>query len=199
MFVVFRTAAAPPQGKALANFPTFTPVKELTGAWQVSFDPAWFYPTNDLSGDAVKGLVAFERLEDWTKRSESAIRHFSGTATYRKTFDAPPAMSSQSLLLDLGTVKETARVRLNGKDLGVVWCAPWRVEITGALKRRENQLEIEVVSLWPNRLIGDAGLPTKSQRTRTNIRIFKKTSPLRQSGLLGPVTIQAAFRTASSL
>lgn len=198
MFVVFRRTAAPPEDKARANFSTFTPVMELTGAWQVSFDAAWFYPTHNLNGDAVKGVVAFDRLEDWSKRAEPAIRHFSGTATYRKVFDAPPATHNQSLFLDLGTVKETARVRLNGKELGVVWCAPWRVEITDALKPGENRLEIEVVNLWPNRLIGDARLPAEAQRTRTNIRTFKKTSPLRPSGLLGPVTIQTTYQTATS-
>ncbi|HEY9174406.1 MAG TPA: glycosyl hydrolase, partial [Verrucomicrobiae bacterium] len=197
MFVVFRRVATSPTGKAGENFPKFTPIMELTGAWQMSFDPDWFYPTNGLSGEAAKGVVTFDRLEDWSKRPEPAIRHFSGTATYRKTFEAPHATRNKSVYLDLGAVKETARVRINGKELGVVWCAPWRVEITDTLKPGENLLEIEVVNLWPNRLVGDAGLPTEAQRTRTNIRTFKKTSPLRSSGLLGPVTIQTTDRTAA--
>jgi hypothetical protein len=197
MFVVFRRAATAPKGKGAGNFPKFTPVVELAGAWQVSFDPDWFYPTNELSGEAAKGVITFDRLVDWSKRPEPAIRHFSGTATYRKAFDAPRATRNQSVFLDLGTVRETARVRLNGKDVGVVWCAPWRVEITDALKPGKNHLEIEVMNLWPNRLIGDAGLPSGAQRTRTNIRTFKKTSPLRSSGLLGPVTIQTTERTAT--
>jgi hypothetical protein len=87
-------------------------------------------------------------------------------------------------------VKETAKVKLNGKELGVVWCHPWRVEITGAVKPGENQLEIEVVNLWPNRLIGDTTLTEAQRRTRTN----KTTDPkgkLLPSGLLGPVQILA--------
>lgn len=48
-----------------------------------------------------------------------------------------------------------ARVKLNGKDLAVVWCAPWRAEIGNVLKAGQNQLEIEVVNGWPNRMIGD--------------------------------------------
>ena len=91
---------------------------------------------------------------------------------------------STNLLCDLGTVKESAKVKLNGKDLGVVWCHPWRVEITGAVKPGENQLEIEVVNLWPNRLVGDRTLPEAQRRTQTNVSIDAKTKML-SSGLLG--------------
>jgi hypothetical protein len=76
-------------------------------------------------------------------------------------------------------------VKLNGKDLGVVWCHPWRVEITGAIKSGENKLEIEVVNLWPNRLVGDSNLPAEQRRTRTN---YPAQSAL-CAGLLGPVQI----------
>ena len=90
-------------------------------------------------------------------------------------------------------VKNIASVRLNGKDLGVVWTEPWAVEVTGALREMDNLLEITVVNLWPNRLIGDAGLPAEGRVTRTNIGVYKKDSPLLASGLLGPVTIQASI------
>ena len=109
-----------------------------------------------------------------------------------------------------GVVKNVARVRLNGRDLGVVWTAPWRVEITGALKPGANELEIEVANLWPNRLIGDATLPQEKRLTVTNVRTYdtmasgtygcqkceerKKTgkpAALLPSGLLGPVTLRA--------
>ena len=95
------------------------------------------------------------------------------------------------MYLSLGTVKETARVKLNGKDLGVLWCAPWRVEITRAVKPGGNALEIEVVNLWPNRLIGDASLPPQERRTRTNVP-FEKEKPLNSSGLIGPVRVVMA-------
>ena len=75
--------------------------------------------------------------------------------------------------------------------MGVVWCAPWRVEITGAVKTGNNALEIEVVNLWPNRLIGDDALPEADRKTRTNIS-FDKSQPLLSSGLLGPVRVMAA-------
>ncbi len=57
-----------------------------------------------------------------------------------------------------------------------------------AAKPADNLLEIDVVNLWPNRLIGDAALPPEKRFTRTNIPL-KKSARLLSSGLLGPVTI----------
>ena len=98
------------------------------------------------------------------------------------------------IYLDLGRVQNLAAIRLNGKDLGVVWTAPWRVEITDAVKPTGNQLEIDVGNLWPNRLIGDAALPPERRLTTTNVTTHKKNSPLLPSGLLGPVTVTAEDR-----
>jgi len=205
MFVVFRREVKSEKLKVKSegqtNFWKFKSVQEITGSWTVQFNPQWYYPADGLSGDQVKGLLFFDKLEDWSKRPESAVKHFSGTAVYRKTFDFPeprPVRRSldeggtlNPLFLDLGVVKETARVKLNGKDLGVVWCVPWRVEITGAVKAGANALEIEVVNLWPNRLIGDDALPEAQRKTRTNIG-FNKAHPLLSSGLLGPVRVMVA-------
>ena len=165
------------------NFPTLKPLAEIAGPWKVSFDPKWGGP----------GSVVFETLEDWTKRPEPGIRYYSGTATYRKAFDLPETSRGRNarIHLDLGRVKNLAAVRLNGKDLGVVWTAPWRVEITEAVKPTGNRLEIDVVNLWPNRLIGDAALPPEKRLTKTNVTTYKKDSPLLPSGLLGPVVLQA--------
>ena len=182
-FVVFKERSQN-SGVRIQNFPELKPVAELTGAWEVQFDPQWFYPDNGSGGK-----VRFEELEDWTKRQEEAVRHFSGTAVYRKVFDLPSVGSQQlavssepsnrpstdhcPLSLSLGEVKEMARVKLNGRDLGVVWCPPWRVEIpAGLIKEQGNQLGLEVVNFWPNRLIGDAKLPVDQRRTKTNITAF---------------------------
>ena len=100
------------------------------------------------------------------------------------------AVTTQKLFLDLGTVKNIATVKVNGNDVGFVWTAPWRVEITKFVKPKGNLLEIEVTNLWVNRLIGDAALPLEKRFTHTNIEL-KKDAPLLSSGLLGPVTIQA--------
>ena len=94
------------------------------------------------------------------------------------------------MFLDLGVVHEIARVRLNGEDLGTVWCAPWRVDISNAVMQGRNDLEIEVANLWPNRLIGDAAL-TADQRFTWTIagHPYKADSKLLPSGLQGPVKI----------
>ena len=188
MFVVFRKKIEKP-GETAANFLKCKLLQELSGPWTVQFDPQWFYPTVGLSGDQAKGLLVFDKLEDWINRPEEAVRYFSGTAVYRRTVTVPPQPSGRPLYLDLGAVKETARVRLNGQDLGVVWCHPWRVEITPALRTGANALEIEVVNLWPNRVVGDSKLPAEQRRTRTN-NSFDQS--ILSSGLLGPVRVMTA-------
>jgi hypothetical protein len=86
-------------------------------------------------------------------------------------------------------VRELAEVRLNGKNLGVVWAPPFRVDITDAVKPTGNTLEVQVVNFWPNRIIGDQLLPREKRFTRTNIRKLTKDTPLMDSGLFGPVRI----------
>jgi hypothetical protein len=217
-FVVFRKPAAGAMpsvsAKALAltrrpvrNFGRVEETGKLDGPWEVAFDPKWGGPER----------ITFEGLEDWSLRPEEGVKYYSGLATYRKAFDLPGAPdrgASPRLWLDLGTVKNIARVRLNGKELGVVWCAPWRVEITGTVKQKGNRLEITVANLWPNRLIGDEKLPpdcdygpggnllrwpewleekqprpSAGRFTFTTWKHFGKESTLLPSGLLGPVTI----------
>jgi len=188
-FVLFRRNAANSSPKVAENFRKIKREEQVTGPWEVSFDPKWGGP----------GLVIFEKLEDWTKRPELGIRYYSGTASYRSTFELSETMRSSPgrIYLDLGLVKDLAAVRVNGKDLGVVWTAPWQVEITDAVKPTGNRLEIDVVNLWPNRLIGDAALPESQRVARTHV-VFRPNEPLLPSGLLGPVTIQKqqSFRSA---
>jgi hypothetical protein len=135
--------------------------------------------------------VEFAKLISWTERPEDGIKYYSGTATYRKSFDLPPALrgSHARVALDLGAVKYVAQVRLNGKDLGPLWTKPFRVDITDAVKPSGNVLEIDVANLWPNRIIGDARLPPDRRFTHTNV-VYKQDTPLWESGLLGPVKLE---------
>lgn len=172
-------------------------IKTITGPWEVTFDPKWGGPAS----------VRFDTLADWSKNGDDAIRYYSGRAAYHKTFtlDAIPA---GRLYLNLGQVKNIARVTLNGKDLGIVWTAPWCVDISGAVKTGNNDLKIEVINLWANRLIGDERLPydgiangrwpewlvkkqtrTSGRYTFTTSQQYTKDSPLLSSGLLGPVEV----------
>ena len=145
----------------------------------MAFDPKWGGPA----------AATFDRLTGWQTREEPGIKFYSGTATYRQTFDLPPGADAKSTLyLDLGKVCELAEVRLNGQPLGVVWTPPFRVDISRAVQPTGNRLEIDVVNFWPNRIIGDAALPPAQRLTKTNIDKLTEKTPLMESGLIGPVT-----------
>jgi hypothetical protein len=86
-----------------------------------------------------------------------------------------------------------ARVFLNGHALGTLWTAPWQVDLTGDLKPGRNKLEIEVVNLWRNRLIGDQDKPERDRITKSNV-IPAKGEELFPSGLMGPVLIKLEMK-----
>jgi hypothetical protein len=98
------------------------------------------------------------------------------------------------LVLDLGEVRELAQVRVNGKDLGILWKRPFTMDVSAAVKPGWNNLEVAVTNLWPNRLIGDERLPLEKRLTRTNITKYHLDSPLLPSGLLGPVALRSTHR-----
>ena len=165
------------------NPPLFTAPRPavLTSPWSVSFDPAWGGPAEP---------VVFATLTDWTRHADAGIRHYSGTAVYRTTFDAP---AGSSAVLDLGEVKNVAEVVVNGENRGVVWTKPFSVAVAN-LKETGNTLEVRVTNLWPNRLIYDAGLPESRRLTKTNHSPYKPGAPLLPSGLLGPIRIRGTMR-----
>ena len=110
--------------------------------------------------------VAFERLISWSDHSAAGVKYFSGAATYTKSFNVPAGLvaTDRRLFLDLGKVAVMAEVKLNGKDLGILWKPPFRVDVTGACQPGENTLEVKIVNLWINRIIGDEQLPEDSER-----------------------------------
>ncbi|HYH56027.1 MAG TPA: glycosyl hydrolase, partial [Anseongella sp.] len=200
-FIVFPRDAREPSAGTRANFPSQTTLKELEGPWKVRFDPRRGGPDS----------VVFDRLTDWSLHPEEGIRYYSGTAVYRKSFDfrEPENSGNARFFLHLGEVHNMARVSLNGKDLGTVWTAPWKADLSPALRKGKNELRVEVVNLWPNRLIGDEHLPydgiqdgqwpawlregkqrSSRRHTFTTFRPYSKDSPLLRSGLLGPVSIR---------
>jgi hypothetical protein len=201
-FVVFnkdkQTSATVKQ--SAKNFPARKKIINLDGPWKLTFDPKWGGP----------GEIQFEQLADWSKRPEFGIKFYSGTVTYQKTFTLPVDIAEKTtpLFISLGDVYNLADVSLNGVKLRTLWTTPWSLEITKAIKKGTNLLEIKVVNLWPNRLIGDEQFPSDGisnrkwpdwlleNKTRASQRItfasygfYKKESPLLKSGLLGPVTI----------
>lgn len=183
-FVVFRkTIPSAEHGKKADNFTEFQKVMTLNGTWDVKFDTKWGGPAT----------AKFEKLESWTQRPEDGIKYYSGTAVYRKTFDIPKIDSKKLLFLDLGQVLDVgvAKIRLNGKDLGIVWTPPFRVPVSGIVKGKDNVLEIEVTNSWRNRLVGDRDKPESERFTKTNVRILPEWKLL-DSGLMGPVEVLQA-------
>jgi len=181
---------------------------EIAGPWDVSFAPSLGAPER----------TTFDKLISWTESKDPGVKYFSGAATYRKTISVPAGMiePGRRFVLDLGRVAVMAEVKLNGQDLGVLWKAPFRVDVTPALRPGDNALEVKVVNLWINRQIGDELLPEDSDRNPdgtlkawpqwlldgkpspsgrisfTSWRLWKKSDPLVESGLLGPVTLRPA-------
>jgi hypothetical protein len=178
-FVVFREPAKAHPAGAKLNEIEYTPIKDLSGPWTVAFDPKWGGPAS----------VQFDSLLSWPDRTEPGIKYYSGTAIYQKQFEVPRDAVGKSIQIDLGNVRELAEVKVNGQSCGIVWAPPFRAEITKALKSGVNQIEIEVVNFWPNRIIGDQFLPQNERLTRTNIRQLTRRSPLMPSGLMGPVRL----------
>jgi hypothetical protein len=169
---------------AAVNIDAAPPAQTIANAWTVRFTPGWGAPES----------ATFPRLVSWTERGEDGIKYFSGVATYETTFDLPKSSlaAGHHLELDLGAVANLAEVRLNGKDLGVLWKPPFRVDVTGLVTESGNRLEVKVANLWVNRMIGDEKLPEAQRYTHSNMYKFRADSPLRTSGLLGPVRIVAA-------
>jgi beta-galactosidase/beta-glucuronidase len=176
----------------------------LSAPWQVSFNKAYGYD----------GTLEFPELIDWKNHSSEQVKYYSGTATYQTRFSVVRSMlrKDQSLVLDLGQVAVAARVFVNGQDEGVLWKAPYQVDISDVVTAGENQLTLEVTNVWTNRLIGDERYPdTSGYRARDNkmpdwytdnqappasqrltfcaTPFYKASDELASSGLIGPVRI----------
>lgn len=177
----------------------------VTGPWVLRLPPAAGVPP-----------LRLDRLASWSEQTEERRRYFSGTAAYQATLALPAGVPdpSEQVLLDLGQVAVMAAVRLNGKDLGLLWKTPYTLDVTGSVHPGANALEVRVTNLWPNRLIGDEQLPEDSDRnpngtlrswpqwllegkpsptgrqTFTSWRLWRRGDALLPSGLLGPVALR---------
>jgi hypothetical protein len=149
--------------------------------WTLAFPAGWGAPAS----------VPVEKFQSWTEMSDAGIRYFSGTATYHSELkvSAEQLQQRREIWLNLGDVREIASVTVNGKPVHTLWRAPFVVRVDSYLHAGGNTVEIEVTNPWTNRLIGDQQ-PGATQYTHTNVRAYKKDSPLVPSGLLEPVTIQ---------
>ncbi|MBB1286468.1 DNA-binding protein [Flavisolibacter sp. BT320] len=181
LFVVLQKTAAGKGEKKGTNWITTTQVQTLNGDWKVSFD-------SSLGGP--KGEVVFTALQDWSQHQDTAIRYYSGTAVYRKTFSWKKIGKAKAVYLHLGNVANMAEVFVNGISYGTVWIAPYRIDISKALKGGRNELKIEVVNTWANRMIGDARQPLEKRISSTVYPFKMEGKPLLPAGLLGPVRVE---------
>ncbi len=158
----------------------------IDGPWTVAFDPKWGAPAQ----------VTFPKLMSWTDHENEGVKYYSGAGVYTRTLEVPAGWlaADRGVHLDLGDVRELAEVFVNGKSVGVLWKASFRADITALVKPGANDLKIEVMNLWINRLAGDMKLPAERRLTRTNMKPVSdmggdETWKIQPAGLLGPVRL----------
>lgn len=198
-----KTASGQTKSLVVADIPASV---EIGGPWSVQFPPNWGAPEQ----------IELGSLMSLSEHSDPGVKYFSGASTYTKTFtvDAGTLGNGRRIDLDLGKVYVMVDVKLNGKDLGTLWKAPYMIDVTDSLRAGENTLEFKVANLWVNRLVGDEQLPEDSERnpdgtlkqwpqwlnegkrsptgryTFTTWRLWKKDASLPPSGLIGPVMLR---------
>ncbi len=181
VFVVFiKSAGKSSTENVEANFPNPAVLAELNRPWTVQFDPMHRGP--ELP-------VVFETLTDWTTSTDERIKYYSGTAVYTHKFKLEKLHSGENVIINLGSLSAMAKVTVNGTYAGGIWTKPYHLDITKWIREAENELQIEVVNTWVNRLIGDSKLPVDQRPTWCPVNPFNSENPLQPSGLFGPVQV----------
>ena len=160
---------------------------ELKANWQIDF----------LKGEPVlPASYSIDSLQTWTAAKDSMAKYFSGTARYKTSFEVEDALIGKAAVLNLGDVRETAEVFLNGDFLGNTWCLPFKISIPVKKLQAKNELVINVVNLSINRVILLDKQGVKWQKFKDinivdiNYKPFNAANwkPV-LSGLLGPVSL----------
>jgi hypothetical protein len=181
VFVIFRQPAAE-KSRELPK-PQRTTLATAGGPWDISFPPNLGAPRS----------ITLPQLEPWSASADEGVKYFSGTATYSNTIHVSDSWFAPNtrIILNLGAVNDLAEVTINGKTSPILWKRPYEVDATEMLKPGENQLQIKVTNQWTNRQIGDRSLPPEKQILSPGPPRFGRPAVLGESGLLGPVTINA--------
>jgi hypothetical protein len=182
IFIVFDGKKGNPAADAAdSNAPEYETIAELDENWAVHFD-----------GQGAPKSIRFDRLSDWSKHDDDAIKHYAGTGVYETSFSLSIDDAAKSIVLELGEVHVIATVWVNGKEAGTVWTTPWAIDITDYVIQGKNKLEIRVANTWNNRLIADSRLPLADRQANVSQPYrFNERAPLASGGLLGPVKIKA--------
>ena len=150
LFVVFRNGSTP-SGRHLPGSGTVKESLPVGKTWKVSF----FAPRQS------NAQIKMSELVSWSESDDTGIRYYSGTAEYSTMLNLSTDIlkKGEAFVLDLGDVRDIARVYVNGRDAGTCWHHPFRLDITPWLKAGGNSLRIAVANTWINRVIGDEQYP----------------------------------------
>ena len=176
-FVIFRHPIQ--EVKTNKNYPDAVCVASVKGPWTIEFE-------ENRGGS--KEPVVTDVLFDWMESENPQIKYFSGNAVYKTSFEIN-RIPETPVYIDLGKVMVMAKIRVNGVDAGGVWTSPYQINITDYLKEGVNELEIEVVNCWRNRMIGELSMPQSERFTYHSAANIKADSEMQSSGLLGPVQV----------
>ena len=129
-------------------------------------------------------------LFDWTTSDNNRIKYYSGCCRY--TFDFKVGNTKKGKwMLCLPRVNGNVRVLANGREAGILWCSPWRLDVSRFVRRGVNRFELLVDNVLSNRMIGDAGLPESERATYSQPQIYQATDSLKPSGIFGsPVRLE---------
>lgn len=133
--------------------------------------------------------IFMPELCDWTQLADPRLKYHSGSALYEKEINVDSFDNNQSCLLRINGLHALAKVRVNGKEAGYVWCSPWEIEIAHCLREGKNHLQIEVANQLSNRMIGDLDLPEDERVTFATTPIVKPGDALLPAGITGSVEL----------
>ncbi len=180
VFVVFREKGEPSATTLEANYPAPLRTQEATGEWNVTFESAFKTPSP----------VRMATLDNLSDNANDSIRYFSGTATYTTSVSLDCAGRNEHMFMAFDNVGTMAKVYINGKYAGGVWTAPYRLDVTDFVKDGRNDVKVEVVNTWVNRIVGDMNLPESERETYLFVNHLNAKTPLSPSGIIGKVKFE---------
>lgn len=180
VFVVFREKGEPSATTLEANYPAPLRTQEATGEWNVTFESAFKTPSP----------VRMATLDNLSDNANDSIRYFSGTATYTTSVNLDRAGRGEHMFMAFDNVGTMAKVYINGKYAGGVWTAPYRLDVTDFVKDGRNDVKVEVVNTWVNRIVGDMNLPESERETYLFVNHLNAKTPLPPSGIIGKVKFE---------
>lgn len=180
VFVVFREKGEPSATTLEANYPAPLRTQEATGEWNVTFESAFKTPSP----------VRMATLDNLSDNANDSIRYFSGTATYTTSVNLDRTGRGEHMFMTFDNVGTMAKVYINGKYAGGVWTAPYRLDVTDFVKNGRNDVKVEVVNTWVNRIVGDMNLPESERETYLFVNHLNAKTPLPPSGIIGKVKFE---------